>query len=61
METVYEDLRQGLRAVLKTPAFSAVAILILALSIGANTRTPEAVRSYFRGRHVSDADGLGRR
>ena len=37
MRTFYEDLRFGLRLMLKKPGFAAVALLTLALGIGANT------------------------
>jgi len=45
METLFKDLRYGLRSLLKQPAFTLIAIATLALAIGANSAMFTVVNS----------------
>ena len=61
METLWQDLRFGLRMLLKKPGFTAVAVLTLALGIGANTAMFSVLNTYFfRALPYPDSDRLVR-
>ena len=59
METLWQDLKFGVRALLKNPAFAAVAVVTLALGIGVNSTVFSIVNEYlFRPLPVKDPDHL---
>ena len=59
LETIWQDVRFGVRTLVRNPGFAASAITVLALGIGANTAIFSAVNAYFfRPLPFADADRL---
>ncbi|MEK6301933.1 MAG: ABC transporter permease [Acidobacteriota bacterium] len=59
METLWQDLKFGVRALIKNPGFAAVAVITLALGIGVNSTVFSIVNAYlFQPLPVKDPDQL---
>src|SRR5262245_27675621 len=59
LESVVQETRYAIRSLLKAPAFSVVAVLVLAIGIGASTAMFSLVDAMLlRGMPYADADRL---
>ena len=59
LETITQDVRFAVRTLVRSPGFTSVAVIVLALGIGANTAIFSAVNAFFfRPLPFGDADRL---
>ena len=59
LETITQDVRFAVRTLVRSPGFTSVAVIVLALGIGANTAIFSAVNAFFfRPLPFADADRL---
>ncbi|HWP55416.1 MAG TPA: ABC transporter permease [Pyrinomonadaceae bacterium] len=59
METLIKDIRYGIRSLVKRPGFTAIAVITLAVGIGANTAVFSIVNAIlFRPRAVAEPERL---
>ena len=61
MNTVWQDIRYGVRALLRAPGMTLVAVMTLALGIGANIAIFSIIEVWTSARRLSRIDRAARR